>query len=53
MKDIKPHIDPEKRVGNSEGPAVAKAQVSVPFGVETSCKNQGDAGADQDNGCLQ
>jgi hypothetical protein len=53
MKDIKPDIGPEKRIGHSEGPAVTKAEVSIPFGVETSRKKQGDAGADQDNGRLQ
>ena len=46
MKDIKPDIDPEKRIGHSEGPAVAEAQVSIPFGVEPGRKKQGDAGAD-------
>ena len=53
MKDIKPDIDPKKRIGNSEGPAVTKAEVSIPFGVETRRKKQGDAGADQNNGRLQ
>ena len=53
MEDIKPDIDTEKRVGDSEGPAVTKAQVSVPFALETSRKKQSDAGADQENGGLQ
>ena len=48
MKDIKPDIDPEKRIGHSEGPAVTKAQVGIPLGVETDRKEQGDGGTDQD-----
>ena len=53
MKEIKPDIDPEERIGHSEGPAVTKAEVSIPLGVETNRKEQGDAGTDQDNGHLQ
>jgi hypothetical protein len=53
MKEIKPDIDPEKRIGNSERPAVTKAEVGIPFGVETSRKEQSDASADQDNGQLK
>jgi hypothetical protein len=36
MKDVKPDIDPEKWIGDSEGPAVTKAEVGIPFGVETT-----------------
>ena len=52
MKDIEPDIDPEQRIGNPEGPAITKAEVSIPFGVETTRKEQGDAGADQNDGRL-
>ena len=53
MKDIKPDIDPEKRIGNSERAAVTKAEVSIPFRIETTRKKQGDAGTDQYDGRLQ
>ena len=42
MEDIKSDIDPKKRIGHSEGPAVTKAEVGIPFGIETSCKKQGE-----------
>jgi hypothetical protein len=53
MEEIEPDIDPEERIGNSEGPAVTKAEVGIPLGVETNRKEQGDGSAGQDNGQLQ
>ena len=53
MKDIEPDIDAVERIGHSEGSAVTKAEVGIPFGVETNREEQGDAGTDQDNGQLQ
>src|SRR5208283_5421489 len=50
MKEVEPDIDPEERIGHSEGPAVTKAEVGIPLGVETKRKEQGDAGTDQDDG---
>ena len=53
MKDIVPDIDPEKRIGHSEGPAVTKAEVGIPLGVETKREQQSHAGTDQDDGQVQ
>src|SRR5271168_4670174 len=53
MKEIEPDIDPEERIGHSEGAAVTKAEVGIPLGVETSGKEQGNGGTGQDNGQLQ
>jgi hypothetical protein len=50
MKEIEPDIDPEERIGHSEGPAVTKAEVGIPLGVETSRTEQSDAGTDHANG---
>src|SRR5271169_967953 len=53
MKEVEPDIDPEEWIGHSEGPAVTKAEVGIPLGVETKRKEQGDAGTDQDSGQFQ
>jgi hypothetical protein len=38
MKEIKPDIDPEERIGYSERPALTKAEVGIPLGIETHSK---------------
>ena len=53
MKDIEPDVDPEQRIGYSEGPAVTKTQVGIPVGVETDREEQSDAGTDHTNSQLQ
>jgi|SRR6516162_8292415 len=53
MKDIEPDIDPEEGIGYAEGPAVTKAYVGIPVGVETDREEQSDAGTDHANGQLQ
>ena len=52
-KQVEPKVDPEQRIGDSDGFPVTESQVRIPMSIEPDRKQQGDRGTGEPGGRVQ